>query len=145
MANHYETLGITRSATPAMVKAGFQAKMKALEESGLDEGARAVREKVLQQAFVALFNPAGKAKYDKQLAAASEAQQVRPHQVARANPLVIVLAVTLIGAAFAGGWWVTHPSSERQAQARKEAAARNKASRPRLDITPTVPRETRRP
>jgi alkanesulfonate monooxygenase SsuD/methylene tetrahydromethanopterin reductase-like flavin-dependent oxidoreductase (luciferase family) len=142
--SHYETLGIARNATPAMVKAGFQAKMKALEESALDEAARAAHEKSLQQAFVTLFNPAGKAKYDRQLAVVAAVQPVRPHQVASTNPLVFAGAVAAIAAAVAGGWYVTHPSAERQAQARKEAAARNKASRPRLDIAPPVPREAKK-
>ena len=136
MANHYDTLGITRSATPAMVKAGFQAKMKALEESGLDEAKRAAQEKALQQAFVTLFNPAGKARYDKQLAASASVQPVRPHEVAPRNPLVFVAATAAVGAALAAGWYVTHPSPARQEQARKEAAARNKAGRQRLEESP---------
>ena len=133
MTNHYETLGVARNATPEMVKAGFQAKMKALEESGMKEPARAAREKAFQQAFVALFNPATKAKYDKQLAMAAAVQPAPPPQAARKNPLVIVVGIAAIAGAVAGGWYMKHPSAEKQAEQRKEAAARNRAARQRLE------------
>ena len=145
MTNHYQTLGVTRDATPAMVKAAFQKKMKALQESGLLEAPKAAREKALQQAFVTLFDPAGKARYDKQLATTDAVQSAPPpHEVARTNPLVIVVAVAAIGGALAAGWYVTHPSADKQAQARKEAAARNKAARKPLELRQPAERETKK-
>jgi curved DNA-binding protein CbpA len=132
MANHYETLGIARAATAPMVKAAFQAKMKALEGSGLAEAEKAATEKALRQAFVALFDPAAKSRYDKQLAPPGrgpfQSEPVAPHEVAATSPLVIAGAVAAFIAAIAAGWYVTHPSAEKQAQQRKEQA-RNKGAR----------------
>ena len=136
MTNHYETLGIARNATPAMVKAAFQAKMKALEESGLNESVRGAREKALQQAFVTLFNPAGKARYDAQLASALA---VRPAPPPKAKPMsffVMVLGLAVVAAALAGGWYVTHPTGKRLEEQRKEAAARNRGRSPIPNFNP---------
>jgi hypothetical protein len=125
-----------------MVKAAFQAKMKALEESGLNESVRGAREKALQQAFVTLFSPAGKARYDKQLASALAMRPVPPPKAKPMSFFVMVLGLGLVAAALAGGWYVTHPSGERLEQQRKEAAARKKGRSPIPNFTPN--RETKK-
>ena len=133
MANHYEALGLARDATAPMVKAAFQARMRALEGSGLAEAQKAASEKALRQAFVTLFDPAARARYDRELPPARrvrfESEPVAPHQVAAISPVVIGGVVTAIAAMIAAGWYVMRVSPERQAQQRKEQAARNKAAR----------------
>ena len=140
MANHYDTLGLARDATMPEVKAAFQAKMKALDASALAQAEKAAIEKGLRQAFVALFDPAAKARYDKQLAAAAraraESEPVAPHEVAATNPLLIAAVVVAIVAMVAGGWYVMRASPEKQAQQRKEQAARSKATSGRFELPP---------
>ena len=137
MATHYETLGLERTATAQAVKAAFQAKMKALEGSGLPEPEKLASEKSLRAAFVTLFDPTARARYDKQLPPAGRArfvsQPVAPHEVAKGNPLAILAVIVAVAAAGAAGWFVTRPSAERLSQQRKEQAVREKAARQRLE------------
>lgn len=142
MESFYEMLGVTRLATPVEVKAAFQARMKALEGSGLPEPQRAAREKMLRQAFITLFDPANKARYDAQLVPPKPrtfvSEPVAPHEVASKSPVLMIGVGVVVVAAIAGGWWYTHPSAERLEQARKEADARNRGGRARLENAPVT-------
>jgi curved DNA-binding protein CbpA len=127
MTDPYETLGVPRTATPAVVKTAFQAKMKALDEAGLSPGERKAEEKALQQAFLTLFDPKKKAEYDRRQAAAAAMQEVPPHATARQRPGILIAGIVVIAGSVGIGWYLTHPSAEKQEAARKEQARIQKA------------------
>ena len=137
MDNYYQMLGITRSATAADVKAGFQKKMKALESSPLHGEHRDNQEKMLRQAFLTLLDPRHRVKYDRQLDVAAGPVVVLEEAEKKGVSIITiaVVAVLLVGVV-AGGWYVTHPSANKQEEARKEIDARARAARERRETAP---------
>jgi curved DNA-binding protein CbpA len=115
MDNYYELLGITRNATAVEVKAAFQEKMKALEASHIHGDHEKVQEKMLQQAFLTLLDPARRAKYDKEID--SPARRVIVADVAPPKGVSVatmaIVAVLLV-ATVAAGWYLTRPYAARR-------------------------------
>ncbi|MGZ5038115.1 MAG: hypothetical protein ACXWGT_15100 [Usitatibacter sp.] len=67
MDDYYRMLGVSRSATPSIVKIAYEGKLKALAKAGLSDAERAAEERELLKAQVTLSNPAKKEWYDNQL------------------------------------------------------------------------------
>ena len=133
MDNYYQLLGITRNATAIEVKAAFQQKMKALEASPVQGERRKSQEKMLQQAFLTLLDMGRRARYDKQVDATAGPVVVLEEARSKGVSILTVTFVTaLLVASVAGGWYVTHPPLSKKAQERKEADARSKAARERV-------------
>src|SRR5678815_2533658 len=137
MDSYYEMLGITRTATAVEVKAAFQAKMKALESSPLHGEHRENQEKMLRKAFLTLLDPKNRVKYDRQLEVAAGPVVVLADEEKKGVSVVtIIVVVILLVGAVAGGWYVTHPSAQKQDEARKEIDARARAARERRETAP---------
>ena len=108
MEDYYRILGVTRDATPSVVKIAYEGQLKALGRSKLDPAQRAAEEKLLTQAYVTLSTPAKKAWYDQKLAAAPESQ---PKQVPKAL-VAAGLAVVLVSGLLA--WYFQARTAERE-------------------------------
>lgn len=64
MENHYQALGVPRSASASVVKIAYEGKLKALAKADLSDSERRAEERALEQAYVTLSNPAKKEWYD---------------------------------------------------------------------------------
>jgi curved DNA-binding protein CbpA len=62
--DHYQALGVSRSATASVVKIAYEGKLKALAKADLSEAERRAEERALEQAYVTLSNPAKREWYD---------------------------------------------------------------------------------
>jgi curved DNA-binding protein CbpA len=137
MDNYYQMLGITRSAAAVEVKAAFQKKMKALESSPLHGEHRENQEKMLRRAFLTLFDPNHRAKYDRQVDAAAGPLVVLEEAEGKGlSVITITVAAVLLVGAVLGGWYVTHPSARKQEEARKVEDQRSRAARQRMENAP---------
>src|SRR6266550_2758820 len=99
MKSYYEALGIAENATPAMVKIAYEGKMKALARDAPPQAERKAEERLLQQAFTTLFDPAKKAWYDKQLEREAE------REPSSSKGLLIVAALVFLVAVAGGILW----------------------------------------
>ena len=133
MDNYYQLLGIPRAATPVEVKAAFQKKMKALEASPEQGERRQTQEKLLQQAFLTLLDPARRAKYDKQIDITVQPVLLEEEKPKGVSMVTVVFVVALLAAIVAGGWHVAHKSAERREAERKHDEAVSKAQRERVE------------
>lgn len=124
MDDYYRILGVTRDATPAVVKIAYEGQLKALARTVPDAAQRAAEEKLLNQAYVTLSTPAKKAWYDQRLAAAPEARTERPYKAMAAG--AVMLAV------LGGGisWYFQARAAERERlEAHRIALERESAKR----------------
>lgn len=88
----YQALGVSADATRNVVKIAYEGKRKALERAGLPDAERKAEERLLEQAYVTLSNPAKKAWYDQRREAADP-----PAKGANRTPLIVAaLAVVLL-------------------------------------------------
>lgn len=69
MLNYYQVLGVAHDASAQIVKIAYEGKLKALGKAQLSETERRNEERLLEQAYVTLSNPAKRSWHDKQLAA----------------------------------------------------------------------------
>jgi hypothetical protein len=69
MLNYYQVLGVAQDASDKIIKIAYEGKLKSLGKAELSENARRNEERLLEQAYVTLFNPAKRSWHDKQLAA----------------------------------------------------------------------------
>jgi hypothetical protein len=99
MQSYYELLGVAHDANPQIVKIAYGGKLKALAAAGLPEAERKAEERLLEQAYVTLSNPAKKSWYDKQLAGA----QAEPGGGSARKGLIA--AVAIVAVLIAGGAW----------------------------------------
>jgi hypothetical protein len=106
--DYYRTLGVTRDATPSVVKIAYEGQLKALERSKLDPAQRAAEEKVLSQAYVTLSTPAKKAWYDQKLAEAPEARPERPMKALIAAGVAVVMVAGCLA------WYFQARTAERE-------------------------------
>jgi curved DNA-binding protein CbpA len=137
MDNYYQMLGITRSATAVEVKVAFQKKMKALESSPLHGEHRENQEKMLRRAFLTLFDPNHRAKYDRQVdAEAGPVVVLAEAERKGVSVITVTIATVVLVGAVAGGWYVTHPSAQKQEEARKLEDQRSRAARQRTQSAP---------
>src|SRR5689334_2989307 len=102
MDNHYEMLGIARSATALEIKTAFQTKMKALEASDVHGERRETQEKLLQQAFLTLLDPGRRAKYDKQIDTPVRRPVARRDEGTGVSVPTVVFVGALLAAIMAG-------------------------------------------
>jgi len=116
MATYYEILGVAPDAPDAAVKAGYEAKIKAMARAGAPAAQRDAQLKALHQAYVVLSNPAKRAWYDRKLA---EAAAPPPRSKA---PFAI--AAVVLACAVAGGWYATHRSPKDPQAAERERQER---------------------
>jgi len=110
MNDYYQLLGVSRAATPSVVKIAYEGKLKALERAGLSEPDRALERKELEKAFVTLGNPSKKAWYDERLdqhEAAATRGSSRPLVVGALLAVMAVLGAT---------WFLVDRAHERERQ-----------------------------
>ena len=74
MENHYQALGVPRSASASVVKIAYEGKLKALAKAELSDSERRAEERALEQAYVTLSNPAKKEWYDGRIDAHAEGE-----------------------------------------------------------------------
>jgi hypothetical protein len=74
MENYYQALGVSRSASAAVVKIAYEGKLKALAKADLPEAERRAEERTLEQAYVTLSNPAKKEWYDQRIEERAEGE-----------------------------------------------------------------------
>jgi curved DNA-binding protein CbpA len=96
MNNYYQLLGVSRGASPSVVKIAYEGKLKALAASGLDEAQRKAEAKELEKAYVTLSNDAKAKWYDAQLEKQAAAESAAPGRGT-------VIAVAVVMALFAAG------------------------------------------
>ena len=99
MQNYYELLGVSHDATPQVVKIAYGGKLKALGAAGLSDAERKAEERLLEQAYVTLSNPAKKSWYDNQLAG------VRAEPGDGSAKKGLIAAVAIVAVLIAGGAW----------------------------------------
>ena len=134
MDDYYRLLGVPRNATAVEVKTAFQTKMKALEASPEHGEHRKVQEKVLQQAFLTLLDPARRGKYDKQVDAASRpAVVLQVEEPKRVSVAAIAAGALLLVAVVAGGWYLSHPYAVKREAERKHDEEIERAFRAKME------------
>ena len=135
MDNYYQLLGVTRNATAVEVKAAFQQKMKALEAAHAGGDHDKVQEKMLQQAFLTLLDPARRAGYDKKIDAVGNRIVVAAAEPAEGvSVATIVVVMALVVATAVGGWYASRSSAAKREAARKQDEAVSKAAREGVQI-----------
>ena len=72
MHNYYQVLGVPYDASDKIIKIAFEGKTKALGKAGLSETETRNEQRLLEQAYVTLSNPAKRSWHDKQLDAAQD-------------------------------------------------------------------------
>jgi hypothetical protein len=68
MLNYYQVLGVPHDASDKIIKIAYEGKTKALVKAGLSEIEARKEQRLLDQAYATLFNPAKRSWHDKQLA-----------------------------------------------------------------------------
>jgi hypothetical protein len=68
MLNYYQVLGVAHDASDKIIKIAYEGKTKALGKAELSETERGNEERLLEQAYATLSNPAKRSWHDKQLA-----------------------------------------------------------------------------
>ena len=99
MNNYYQLLGVSRGATPSVVKIAYEGKLKALAASGLDEAQRKAEAKELEKAYVTLSNAAKATWYDNQL----EKHAAESASGGRGTVIAAVAVMALLAAGI--GWY----------------------------------------
>jgi hypothetical protein len=67
MLDYYQVLGVAHDASDKVIKIAYEGKGKALRKAELSETERGNEERLLEQAYVTLSNPAKRSWHDKQL------------------------------------------------------------------------------
>lgn len=98
MLNYYQVLGVPHDASDKIIKIAYEGKLKALAKAGLSEDETRNEQRLLEQAYVTLSNPAKRSWHDKQL----DAEQHEAADSARARNRMgwfaaAVLAILLVG------------------------------------------------
>jgi hypothetical protein len=139
MDNFYQALGVSRSATPSVVKIAYEGKLKALAKADLSDSERRAEERDLEKAYVTLSNPAKKEWYDGQLdshADFEDAAVASSHRkgwfVASALALVLIAGVGYYFVDRANARERIRLEEQRIALERESAQARAEAERIRL-------------
>jgi hypothetical protein len=68
MLNYYQVLGVAHDASDKIIRIAYEGKTKNLGKAQLSESERGNEERLLEQAYVTLSNPAKRSWHDKQLA-----------------------------------------------------------------------------
>jgi hypothetical protein len=74
MNNYYQILGVPHDAAASIVTIAYEGKVKALAKADLTDAERRTEERLLEQAYVTLSNPAKRQWFDKQFAQHVEAE-----------------------------------------------------------------------
>jgi curved DNA-binding protein CbpA len=98
MLNYYQVLGVSQDASDKIIKIAYEGKLKALGKAGLSEEETRNEQRLLEQAYVTLSNPAKRSWHDKQL----DLEQHAATDAARARNRMgwfaaAILAVLLVG------------------------------------------------
>lgn len=113
MNNYYQVLGVAHDASPAIVKIAYEGKLKAAAK--LPEAERKAEERLLEQAYVTLSNPAKKSWYDKQFEQAES-------EASSGGKKGLVIAAVVVGALAVGIGWYTLERSKQRERVRLEEA-----------------------
>lgn len=85
MHNYYQVLGVAHDAAPTVIKIAYEGKVKALAKANLADAERRAEERLLEQAYVTLSNPAKRDWHDRQLARQVEAEHREAAHPSRAG------------------------------------------------------------
>ena len=128
MTDYYAVLGVSRQATPSVLRIAYEGKLKGLAKSNLSEAERQAEAKQIESAFATLSDPLRRERHDERLEAAVRKVENR----ARAVPIiagVVVLALGIVG--YAGYSWKAAESKKQLARLEQE---RIKAERERVAL-----------
>ena len=131
MKDYYQALGVNQNATPAVVKIAYEGQLRALERSSLDEAQRKAEEKLLNEAYVTLSNPAKKTWYDAQLEKHHETQG-RAASAGTKRAAAIAAAVVLVLAA-GTAWYMDSRAKERARLEQERIALEREVAAKRLE------------
>lgn len=112
MLNYYQVLGVPHDATDRIIKIAYEGKVKSLGKAGLSETETRNEQRLLDQAFATLSNPAKRSWHDKQL----DDEQHAAVDAARARNrkgwfAAAVLALLLVAG---GSYWAVDRVNERE-------------------------------
>jgi curved DNA-binding protein CbpA len=116
MIDYYGLLGVSREASPSVLKIAYEGKVKALAKGNLSEAERKSEERQLLAAYETLTDPLRRERYEERLEATASREESRAKAIpAIAAVVFLVLAV--------GGYvgYTRHVAEQKRQLARLEA------------------------
>jgi hypothetical protein len=99
MLNYYQVLGVSQDASDKIIKIAYEGKHKALAKAGLSEEETRSEQRLLEQAYVTLSNPAKRSWHGKQL----DSEQHAAVDAARTRNRMGWFAAAILAVLLAGG------------------------------------------
>ena len=81
MTDYYAVLGVSRQATPSVLRIAYEGKLKGLAKSNLSEAERQAEAKQIESAFATLSDPLRRERHDERLEAAVRKEENRARAV----------------------------------------------------------------
>src|SRR4051812_21439332 len=116
MIEYYGVLGVSREASPSIVKIAYEGKVKGLAKGNLSESERKTEERQLLAAYETLTDPLRRERYEERLEQAASRDENR----AKAIPAIIATVLVVIAV---GGYvgYSRHVAEQKRQMAKFEA------------------------